>query len=55
MYSFSGPVGGNHVLHLNFLRRKTMRGLERSHWTVATSTLSAHEIKVVRLELLEME
>ena len=55
MYSFSGPVSGNHLLHLIFLRRKTIRGLEQSHWTVATSTLYAHEIKVVRLELLEME
>ncbi len=32
-----------------------MRGLERSHSTVATSTLSLHETKVVRLELLEIE
>jgi hypothetical protein len=32
-----------------------MGGLELSHWTVATLTLSMHETKVVRLELLEME
>jgi hypothetical protein len=55
MYLFSGPMSGNHALHFIFLLRKTMRGLERSQLTLATSTLSLHETKVVRLELLEME
>jgi len=54
-YSVSGPASGSHSLHFIFLRRKTIRGLGRSHSTVATSTSSLHETKVVRLELLAME
>ena len=55
MYSVSGATRGNHSLHFTFLRRKIIRGDGRSHSTVAILTLSLHETKTVRFEVLEME
>ena len=51
----SGLASGNHSLHRIFFRRKTIRGLERFHSTVATSASFLHATTVVRFELLEME
>ena len=53
-YSVSGPASGSHSLHFIFFPRKTMRGLERSQLTVATSVLSLCEDIFVPFELLEM-
>src|SRR6266705_113249 len=52
-YSVSGPASGSHSLHFIFFPRKTIRGLERFHWTVATSTFLWQATTVVRFELLE--
>jgi hypothetical protein len=55
MYSLLGPASFNHSLHFNFLPRNTIRGLWRSHWMVATSTLPLYDTSFVRFESLEVE